>query len=90
MLILLYLTMLIAAAMKKDFEEQGILTEDSLLGLDTTNKNTGKAPAPNPSTDPVSLLSEEGSLRASQSEGKGPTNNKAPSSIVKSRGQMKF
>lgn len=26
MLILLYLTMLIAAAMKKDFEEQGILT----------------------------------------------------------------
>ena len=34
MLILLYLTMLIAAAMKKDFEDQGILTKDSLVGIE--------------------------------------------------------
>lgn len=57
MLILLYLTMLIAAAMKKDFEDQGILTKDSLVGIEG-NGSKGTIISNLVASEHVSLISK--------------------------------
>jgi len=87
MLILLYLTMLIAAAMKKDFEDQGILTEDSLLGIDTENANKGKITAGRTQLDEAAGGAKGQSPQIWKSEQANPTSSKLNTGLKESSPQ---